>query len=196
VHLPLSHMFFFHFYFENYITTRLCLTLSHKKHMSTKMSQSKEFNTLKGWTLKILKIFTYFTNLSTYLVWPISLCTYLIQPTYLFSYLIWPTYLHIDLNSFWPKFKKRHVTCLLYATCHNLKPCIINNEDPLSISKKKNLKFLFIYHMSLCNLLVFMVMYKWHRIVNQWWSIYRPLISSTLSINVLYATCLMQLGDF
>jgi hypothetical protein len=57
---------------------------------------------------------------------------------------------------------------LVYAMCRNLKPFKLDNGDPSSIFKTKNLKRFFNYHMSLRKLLIFMVIYGWHIIVYGW----------------------------
>jgi hypothetical protein len=73
--------------------------------MSIRMNQSKSLN-LKVQHKRYLK----------YL--PISL-------TYLPTYLIQLVNLSIDLNSFWPKFKKYH---MYHAICHNIKPFKIEDD--------------------------------------------------------------------
>jgi hypothetical protein len=67
--------------------------------------------------------------------------------------------------------------------CHDLKPFKIDDDDPLFIFKTTISQTFFIYHMSLCKLLIFMVTYGWHTI--GWRNISWLLTLSTLATNIL-----------
>jgi hypothetical protein len=67
---------------------------------------------------------------------------------------------------------------------HNLKPLKIDDEDAPFIFKTKFLKTFFICHMSLCNLLIFMLIYRWHQLYADGKVFCWPLISFTLVTNV------------
>jgi hypothetical protein len=129
--------------------------------MSIGMNQSKELNPSKSLTIKV-KPKRNLKYLPTYLILPIYL------PTYLPTYLVPPTHLNMDFSLFLPKIQKFHVAYWHYAMFHNLKPLKINDEDPPSICKTKVFQTFFICDMSLCKLLIFMVIYKWHTIVYRW----------------------------
>ncbi len=69
------------------------------------------------------------------------------------------------------KIQKCYLAYWYYVMCHNLKPLKINDENPPSISKTNIFQTFFICHMSLCKLLTFVVIYKWHIIIYGWWNI-------------------------